>query len=533
MITSKVTLLNETVIECLNERNETRIFKAFMDVGMKILGADYAFAWQLKNPKTKNLELVCKSPNLPFTPTARKTGRNYFVIKHHVPIFVDDINKTPDVSYVQKYFQSYAIVPLVHKKGVHGSMVFCFKKSGEFTPEKKTLSVLLGNSAAQAITIKRLMASEQKARALSEKQQEHFRALIENSYEIIAHINDEGKILYVSPSIRKILGVDPKDMVGKNLSEFSKNILNGQSGTYVNKILQHPHKGHVEEFRYRTKNGAVLFFESISTRMPKTEGGGGIVINIRDITEHKKLEEAKKAERELQEEKIKVDSIADATHELRTPLAIIKGNIDLAMQGETKNSKSVKAILKDIDGEVRHLSGIVSDLALITSKPRGGYNIFAKEAVNIKSLVGECLERCKSLAYKKKIKLTARDVANVSVLGDKDYLEKMLTNLIKNSINYGNEGGETRISAQGSKGYVTISIEDNGIGISKEDLEHIFERFYRGDRSHSSNVSEGTGLGLSIVKWIAEMHQGSVTVKSALNTGSNFSVRLPIFRAKA
>lgn len=532
MITSKVTLLNETVIECLNERSETRIFKAFMDVGMKILGADYAFAWQLKNTKSKNLELVCKSDNLPFTPTARKSGRNYFVIKHHVPIFVDNIKKTPDVGYVQKYFQSYAIVPLVHKKGVHGSMVFCFKSSEQFTEEKKTMSVLLGNSAAQAITIRRLMASEQKARLMSEKQQAHFRALVENSYEIIVHIDTAGKILYVSPPIKKIMGLDPKQYVGKSLLDLAPAENNKKTHAYLQKLIANPNKRHVEEFTLKGKGGTMMYFESTSARMPENEGGGGIVINIRDITQHKKLEEAKKAQSQLREEKIKVDSIADATHELRTPLAIIKGNIDLAMQGEAKNAKSVKSILKDIDDEVRHLSGVVSDLALITSKPPGGYNVFAKQEVGIRSLVEECVGRCQSIAYKKNINLTTENIADVVVEGDRDYLEKMLTNLIKNSINYGIQNGSTRVYSSINKSSISIHVEDNGIGISKEDLEHVFERFYRGDRSHSSNVSEGTGLGLSIVKWIAEIHGGTVLVKSALNKGSTFSVKLPFSKSK-
>ncbi len=238
-----------------------------------------------------------------------------------------------------------------------------------------------------------------------------------------------------------------------------------------------------------------------------------------------RFELSKNTERLLTEEKMKVESIADATHELRTPLAIIKGNVDLANPGKGKKLKPFKNILKDIDLETRHLSNIISDLALITSKNKSLKDAISTDRVNIRQLIKEVIERCSSLAHKKNISITAKNIRAVKVAGDKMYLEKMLTNLIKNSINYGNQNGHTRISTMASKGFVAIHITDDGVGISKGDLPHIFERFYRGDKSHSS---EGTGLGLPIVKWIAETHGGSVSVKSKLNKGTTFSILLPM-----
>jgi signal transduction histidine kinase len=117
----------------------------------------------------------------------------------------------------------------------------------------------------------------------------------------------------------------------------------------------------------------------------------------------------------------------------------------------------------------------------------------------------------------------------VTIIGNKGYLEKMLINLIRNSITYGNKNGRTEVTAKASRNFLTINIKDNGIGISKEDLPHIFERFYRGDKAHTGRNNH-SGLGLAIVKWIAETHGGEVKVKSTLRKGTTFSIILPIKR---
>ena len=146
--------------------------------------------------------------------------------------------------------------------------------------------------------------------------------------------------------------------------------------------------------------------------------------------------------------------------------------------------------------------------------------------VNLGSLIMGVVGRCKALAYKKNISITARKIPSLTILGDKVYLEKMLANLVKNSIVYGNKNGHTEILAKESEGFIVITVTDDGIGISKEDLPYVFERFYRADKFRSPGGTN-IGLGLAIVKWIAEAHGGEVSVKN-MNKGSVFSVSLPI-----
>ena len=233
----------------------------------------------------------------------------------------------------------------------------------------------------------------------------------------------------------------------------------------------------------------------------------------------------------LDQEKLKTEFIANATHELRTPLAIIKGNVDLAMESDEMHRKSPRSAFRAINQEIRRLSDILSDLTQMNDKSEELKNKMVLKEVNLKSLINRAISRTRSLSYKKNISITSSDIPNLTIEGDRTHLGKMLVNIIKNSITYGNQGGHTKIRARASKGRIIIDISDDGIGISKDDLPHIFERFYRADKSRNSS-GHSRGLGLAIVKWIAEIHNGTVSAKSIKSKGSTFTIILPIKSSK-
>ena len=354
-----------------------------------------------------------------------------------------------------------------------------------------------------------------------------YRRLFETGHDGILILNSQtGQITDVNPFLERLLGYSKSEFLNKKLWEVGafKNI---KASKEAFKIFKEGGHLRYEDLPLETKSGQSIEVEFVSNSYMV---GETLVIqcNIRDITERKKLELVKETDRLLEEERLKVASIADATHELRTPLAIIKGNVDLAMQNKSKNPKAPRSAFRAINYEIKHLSNILSDLTLITSKKGELQNRIVYDKINLRSLVTVVVGRCKAIAYKKNISITARKIPSLIILGDKVYLEKMLANLIKNSIVYGNKNGHTEILAEESRGFVTISVSDDGIGISKEDLPHVFERFYRADKSHTSDAnSMGIGLGLSIVKWVAEAHGGTVNAKN-MNKGSVFSVSLPI-----
>src|SRR3989344_4132259 len=357
-----------------------------------------------------------------------------------------------------------------------------------------------------------------------------YRRLFETAHDGILILNSQtGQINDVNPFLEKLLGYSKNEFLNKKLWEVGA-FKHMKASKEAFRVLQK--EGHLryENLPLETKDGQLVEVEFVSNSYM---AGNTLVIqcNIRDITERKKLELVKETKRLLVEERLKVESIADATHELRTPIAIIKGNVDLAMRSGKKNPKSPKSAFKAINYEIKHLSSILADLSLVTSKVWELKNRIFYEKVNLKSLIGVVIERCKPLAHKKKIRITAKGIPDLNILGDKVYLEKMLVNLVKNSIIYGHKNGRTVINAKKSKGFVAINVIDNGIGISSEDAPHVFERFYRADKYHTSG-GNSIGLGLAIVKWIAEIHGGTVSVKSVKNKnnakGSVFSVSLPL-----
>ncbi|MFZ3387036.1 MAG: PAS domain-containing sensor histidine kinase, partial [Candidatus Hydromicrobium sp.] len=377
----------------------------------------------------------------------------------------------------------------------------------------------------------RLKAKQQNKIETKLKESEvRYRRLFETGHDGILILNSQtGQITDVNPFLEELLGYSKSEFLNKKLWEVGafKNI---KASREAFKIFKKGGHLRYEDLPLETKSGQSIEVEFVSNSYMV---GETLVIqcNIRDITERKKLELVKETDRLLEEERLKVASIADATHELRTPLAIIKGNVDLAMQNKSKNPKPPRSALRAINYEIKHLSNILSDLTLITSKKGELQNRIVYDKVNLRSLVTVVVGRCKAIAYKKNISITARKIPSLIILGDKVYLEKMLVNLIKNSIVYGNKNGHTKILAKESKGFIIISVTDDGIGISKEDLPHVFERFYRADKSHSSDgnsMGMSMGLGLSIVKWVAEAHGGEVSAKTIKNKGSVFSVSLPI-----
>jgi signal transduction histidine kinase len=247
---------------------------------------------------------------------------------------------------------------------------------------------------------------------------------------------------------------------------------------------------------------------------------------VNEQRKHKKELLLKKIETLLQQEKMKTEFIANTAHELRTPLAIIKGNVDLAMRGGKKKQSSYDSTFRAINHEVSHLASILSDLTILTPGSETLNSKIVFNTVDLKKLITDIVVRSSVLARKKGISLIVKKIPPISMVGNKVYLQKMLINLVKNSIMYGIKNGRTEIKVKKKKGCIEISIADNGIGISKENVARIFERFFRASSTHLPG-QEGTGLGLAIVKRAIEVHGGTSKVTSKLGKGTTFTISLP------
>ena len=213
--------------------------------------------------------------------------------------------------------------------------------------------------------------------------------------------------------------------------------------------------------------------------------------------------------------------VADASHELRGPLTVIQGNLDLLKRNlsEEDRRESVRAL----EAETTRMTKIMSNLLVLAELESG--HLEQQENVSLKEMLLDAGERAMHLAGDRRIVIERQE--DLWVKGDADRLEQVLRNLVDNAIRYTPEGGTITLSLFENGDWALLKVADTGIGISPEHLPHIFDRFYRADRARS-RASGGTGLGLAIVKGIVEQHGGRVTVTSEPGEGSIFTVWLKL-----
>ncbi|PKN99297.1 MAG: hypothetical protein CVU42_08585 [Chloroflexi bacterium HGW-Chloroflexi-4] len=236
------------------------------------------------------------------------------------------------------------------------------------------------------------------------------------------------------------------------------------------------------------------------------------------------LESADKKQKEL--ETLRRDLVAWAGHDLRTPLSSIRLLVEALSDGVVTDPKEIQNYLSQAKKQVDTLSLLVDDLFQISQLDSGGMPL-TLEAASIRDLISDTLESFSSLAAQKGVKLCGSaddgvDPINMDVL----WMGRAVNNLVSNAIRYTPANGEINIVAKCSGDNVIVSISDSGEGILPEDISHVFERFYRGDKSRS-RVSGGAGLGLAIAKGVIEAHRGEITVQSELHKGTTFSFLLP------
>jgi heavy metal sensor kinase len=216
---------------------------------------------------------------------------------------------------------------------------------------------------------------------------------------------------------------------------------------------------------------------------------------------------------------------ADASHELKTPLTILKGEIEVGLRKRRRLEEYRKILNSNLE-EVNHMTQIVQDLLFLSKADMGEVHL-QTHRTNLTQLVSEICAQAKTIALSKGITIHTSNDSDVAVIGDRLRLRQLLLNLADNAIKYTSEGGEMMISLERDDGRVRLRVTDNGMGIAPEDQPHIFDRFFRVDKARSREAG-GSGLGLSICKWIVEAHGGEISVESELGKGSVFTVTLPL-----
>ena len=217
---------------------------------------------------------------------------------------------------------------------------------------------------------------------------------------------------------------------------------------------------------------------------------------------------------------------ADASHELRAPVSLIRTTAELAVHAGRTNSEYHED-MQHILGEAERTSRLIESLLLLARADTGEDGL-QHELTNFSSSVREAVEQARRLAAERSLVLAAHiDDGATVVLGDPEALRRLAFILIDNAIKYNTAGGSVEVRLDSHGGQVVCSVRDSGIGIAQEDLPHVFDRFWRADRVRSRGAG-GAGLGLAIARWIIDRHQGSIEVESQPGQGSKFTVKIPL-----
>lgn len=324
----------------------------------------------------------------------------------------------------------------------------------------------------------------------------------------IALVSPEKKILFMNSAFRKIYSVG-KNTEGLTYFEVIRSrILNA----HIDAMFMNQQSS---EFDDENPSG---FIYRIKMSMVNDDGGKGLVLAIvSDVTESRKIE------------RIKADLVGNMSHELKTPIAIMKGYLETIREILDNKEQCKRMIDKAVENADRQTS-IINDILKLHRMERSGE--FPLEDVSIKDLVENCINIIRPKAIEKDI-LFSSEFSSLPkyIRGSRFLAEEIFFNLIDNAVNYNNPRGHVAVSSSKDKNFYYVSVEDNGIGIPNESFSRIFERFYRVDKSRSRETG-GTGLGLSIVKHAAELMGWNVSVKP-LDKGSCFIVAIPVEEKRA
>ncbi len=330
--------------------------------------------------------------------------------------------------------------------------------------------------------------------------QEELIAILSSLSEGLIVIDRKGRIELSNRSFDKIVGVGSQ---GKFYWEVLRN---SELTKFVEKAINDKQTV-TKEIEFKGK----VFLMSITPVVSEEK----FIVVLHDITEFKNIE------------KIKRDFVANVSHELRTPLTAIKGYVETLedeVQGEAKT------YLKIIRKHTERIINIVKDLLTLAEVEEKGLDTSLKD-IHLKGFLDNVVKIFKPRAEEKGLELKFIAQCNPAIKGDPFKLEQVFVNLIDNAIKYTDKGGMS-ILLKEENGYAVVEVIDTGIGIPKEHIPRIFERFYVVDKSRSRKLG-GTGLGLSIVKHIVLLHGGKIEVESEPGKGSKFIVKLPMSRTLA
>ncbi len=327
-----------------------------------------------------------------------------------------------------------------------------------------------------------------------------------------------GTIRILNPKATEILGLYGESPVGQSAVDLIRRFENVPHAVMREKFKKIVERGETFSSDIRISIPATRFYTLQLGPVRSRDGMvHGIVGVLSDITELKEMDQ------------MKTDLMSMVTHEIRTPLATVRGFAQILLKGGIGSDKS-KEFLEIINRQSNRLVNLVNDFLDIT-RIESGRQVITKGPVDMDKLIQNAVADLKPLADEKNIDLQYASPGGLpEVFGDRNLIEQVLINLLSNAIKYSPKGAWARVAVAQQNGSVAIAVTDNGLGIPKESIPRIFEKFYRVRCDDRKDII-GTGLGLSLVKQIIDVHQGTIRVESEHGKGSTFTFTVPVAKA--
>jgi PAS domain S-box-containing protein len=342
-----------------------------------------------------------------------------------------------------------------------------------------------------------------------QEQKSRLEAVLEASPEAVVATDPGERVTMVNPAAARMLGITDSDR-GRTLEEIGapREVLRCLREAAANGVaVREVELGEKAYWAYAAqmdRDGDIV-----------QNGGGnaGIILAVRDITEHRSLE------------KSKTDFVSDLSHEIRTPLTTIQSAISLLERARDRLDPLEHRALELADQELKRIRAMVEELLTLAQMDSWKYQLEVGPA-NMSTVVQTAIDSVEAKAQRFGIGIYFDDTGEHKCICDVQKLYQVFINLLDNAIKYSDSGDRVDVEIEEDVSWLLVRIRDTGVGIPTEDLNQLFDRFYRVDKDRS-RATGGSGLGLAISKQIVEMHGGSISVESEIDAGSVFEVRLP------
>jgi PAS domain S-box-containing protein len=338
-----------------------------------------------------------------------------------------------------------------------------------------------------------------------QEQKSRLEAVLEASPEAVVATDSGERVTMVNAAAARMLGIRASDR-GRTLEEIG-------APSAVRKCLREAAVNGVAVREVELGEKAFWAYAAQMDRGHASNGDAGIILAVRDITEHRSLEKAKTA------------FVSDLSHELRTPLTTIQSAVGLLERARERLDPLEHRALELADQELKRIRGMVEELMTLAQMDSWKYQLEVGPA-NLSTVVQTAIESVEAKAERFGIEIYFDDAGEHRCICDVQKLYQVFINLLDNAIKYSDPGARVDVEIEEDDSTLTVRIRDTGVGIPKEDLNQLFERFYRVDKDRS-RATGGSGLGLAISRQIVEMHGGSISVESEVDVGSVFEIRLP------